>query len=77
MSCAQYLMKSSLLERGFCLRGWHGGLPSGVVLAGTCCPPAWLPVSVLSPGTWWVVGVEDELSLGEGGSALGQGRARS
>lgn len=38
---------------------------SSLWLAGTCCPSAWLPVSILGPAGRWVVGVEDELSPGE------------
>lgn len=77
MSCAQYLMKSSLCGEGMLPERLTWRSPKQPGAAGTCCPPAWRPVSVLSPATWWVGGVEDELSLGEGGGALGQGRARS
>lgn len=49
---------------------------SSLLLVGTCCPSAWLPVSVFSPAGWWVVGVEDELSSGKGwqGPWAGQGQ---
>lgn len=47
------------------------------MLAPALRPSARLPVSVLSPAGRWVVEVEDELSSGEGGRALGQGKAGS
>lgn len=76
---AVHIFKASLFGQGIPPERSTSRAPRAAccMLAPAMCPSARLPVSVLGPAGRWVVGVEDELSSGEGGRALGQGKARS